>query len=440
MILRLTDGATTVNLHGTAPVVGCTYRALAPELAIVRRSAVGQDGEHFAAADYRNIAEEAAVILEGSAATIQATLSAVERLLAQAKDRHAAGMGAKVWVEYQAHSAEDVYRCQLLAGRIVWPDEPIRRLLTDSQNTVEVTILWERAWYWEGPETTLQFVNQNAPTTPINSITIQNGAGGVNGNTAQVYSVAGQIPTPPKITITTASGSDLWAWKGWLWGDAHIGLSGSQHHIADTDSTSWATIDHSQMPINVAIPDATLQKVGGRPVRVLARFSSLSSQLYLRANIQHYINPLRLRLREGNEVWINSSGAQLVDLGAFPLPPGGNTATTGVEVGVSIYSNIAGSAALSFLQLAPADNLRVLFQDGFMLNSGAAWVDDPIQGITYYAIGGTRFPILRAEGPPVRLWPGKTNYLRFLLMEQGSHNAGRQFTIAAVYRPRRLAL
>ena len=107
---------------------------------------------------------------------------------------------------------------------------------------------------------------------------------------------------------------------------------------------------------------------------------------------------------------------------------------------IAIGGIIAGSATLSFLQLAPADNLRVLRQDGFYLNSGAAWVDDPITGITYYAIGGTRFPILRAEGPPVRLWPGKTNFLRLLMQEQGSHNTGRQFTITAAYHPRRLAL
>lgn len=440
MILRLTDGTATVNLHGAAPVVGCTYRPLPPDVATVRRSAVGLDGEQISAADYRNVTEEATIVLEGSAAAIQAAISSIERLLAQAKDRPAAGMGAKVYIEYQAHSGEDVHRSELLHGRIVWPDEPIRRSLEASQNTVGITVLWERAWYWEGPEATLQFVNQSAPSTPINSITIQNGSGGANGNTAQVYSVAGQLPTPPKITITNASGTDILAYKGWLWGDAHIGLTGSQHHIADTDSTSWATIDHGLMPLNVAIADATLQKIAGRPVRLLARFSVLSSQLYLRANVQHFISPLRLRLREGNEVWIGGSGAQIVDLGAFPLPPGGNTATTGVEVGISLYSNIAGSATLSFLQLAPADNLRVLRQDGFYLNSGAAWVDDPITGITYYAIGGTRFPILRAEGPPVRLWPGKTNFLRLLMQEQGSHNTGRQFTITAAYRPRRLAL
>lgn len=443
MILRLTDGTVTVNLHGTSPVVGCTYRPLPPDVSATRHAAAGLDGERLSAADYRNVTEEAAVVLEGTAANIQSTVTTVERLFAQARDRHNAGMGARVYVEYQAHSGDDTYRAEVMYGRVVWPEEAVRRSLEQASNTVEVRLLWERRWYWEGPEATLQFVNQNALTTPINSISIQNGSGGTNGNTAQVYAVAGDIPTTPKVTITNAAGAAVWFYRGWLWGDAHIGLTAAQHHIADADSSSWGAggTNHSLFPINIAIPDATIAKIAGRPVRLLGVFgASLSSALYVRANIQHYVNPLRLRLREGNEVYIAASGAQIVDLGAFPLPPGGYTATTGVEVGISVYDADSGSINMSFLQLAPADNVRVLRQDGFQLENGDAWVDDPVEGVCYVLDGSARWPILRSEGPPVRLWPGKTNYLRFLLQEQGAFNSGRAFTVAATYRPRRLTL
>lgn len=440
MQLRLTNGTTTVSLSGTAPVLGCAYVPQPPASDVLRSAAMGLDGESLVTFSRRNVTESAVVVLEGTAASVLSTITAVERLFAETGERVRTGLGPRVFVEFQTHTGADWYRSEIFQGVVAWPDNPARASLDASTNALEMRLAWERTWYWEGPSTALQWVNQGAPGTPLSSVSITNGDTGTNENNAQVYQVLGDVPTPLVLQIANSSGASLSVPTGYLMLDnGLVGLAKDQNFLGGGTWTWGSAIDHATFAINVSVPDAVLQKTQGRHFRILAAFSGISSGVYVRANVQHYVNPIRVRLDSGNEVYVPSSGAKLVDLGVLALPPGGNVATTGVEIGLSFYYPAAGSATLSFLHLAPASGARKVEQLGFGWSNGDAWVDDGLEGIAYYASGGTRYPILRPSGPPLLLLPGRTNVLRALIAEAG-FTATRTFTVSGSYRPRRLSL
>jgi len=177
---------------------------------------------------------------------------------------------------------------------------------------------------------------------------------------------------------------------------------------------------------------ALLGQAQGRTFRVLAAFDSLTSSANLRASVGSYISTLYVPMRTGSE---RTGVRELVDLGEFPIPPGGyNVANAAAALAVTVRSAASGSGTLNFVMLMPTDGYRKLEQVGYTAGNGDSIVDDGIDGGAYLLSSTSRYPILRGVGD-LRVYPGADQRLYVLLDEDSGFVAGRQLTVQAWYRP-----
>ncbi len=412
MYLQLSNDAQTAALHPDGTVVGCNYFPTT--------------------GDGKRVTESAVLVLEGTAAAIRARVNAIELLLTEA-DENAGTMAPYGYVNHRPMNSGDILRSRLLGGFVRWSEEAIRRRLDDATPAVEVLVTWTRQDYWEGPETALA----------ISSAEDSESTGGVDiyNNSAATWvqvaanRVAGTMPAAVRIRLINATGATVNSRFFYLNNNV-FGAPTSLNPYLAGGSASWnAGSTHNSLLYTWTLSGADLGYAAGRYFRVLAGFTSISGGAWLRAGVYSSIGGVYKLLRATREV--KSDNRELFDLGALPIPPGGyGVNNTGLAVALTVRAAGAGSAVLGFAQLAGADSVRRLFQDGYGIPNGAAIEDNGIDGGAYYVSGSSRYPIVRAYGEPLVVWPGRTQRIGVLFDEGGNFVTGRKLTVQMWYRAR----
>lgn len=436
--VRLTDGSTTVTFN-SGTWRGFTYFPSTPD------------------PDAETVTETIEAVLRGTAAAVRSAVNDVEKLLDSARRRQERGVGARVWIEYQAVSGDGYYRSEVLDGRVQWDMNPMLRRLSEATPVARVGVHVTRRFYWEGALTQIPLASSGTGGTPGTApATAYNND---DANSAQTNwlsiagtAVAGVLPSPLMLEIVQAEASPC-DWKNIYIANIAHGTPTMTRFVRGSQAVSGATAswsgssDPGTTRYMWDLSDTLTGHLGGRYWRLLLVFSMLSaSGVTVRPTVFGKRGAAYSPLWEGDEAAGPLTRTSIWDLGAVPLPPGGyDAAMTSVSLGLGIRCETGGSATLDFIQFTPTEwgEYRRIYQSPtFSLAQGEAVVDDGPEELLYLqGTGGGHQPYFRAFGPPVHVWPGRTQRLSVLFDEfDPGFVAGSTFTARAWHRPRRLTV
>lgn len=435
MLLRLTDGTETVTLSGDgAAILGCAFVARPPKDSLTP------------------VAEDARVILEGTAAAILTATQQIERLFAVARADHSSNLA--VYVEHQREGDTAVYRAQIRDGRLLWSDEPIRRQLFAAATAVEVVVAWERDPWWETADETDagtahiyngdtvgepdvgDWLGPGGPPTYSAAFAADEGDNAYNA--AEWTNIAGVLPTPAHLQITNNDGAAISLKRLYIANDIYARFDGSQHYIASGSAASWtgssthATARWTLTPTAGQI--AKMVAAGG--VRLLGVFASASAGIYVRAALyQNTPGSVLVEAWRGPET-LTVSGRLVYDLGFMPVPPDATTFGDW-RIVLSVYAGATGSANLDFLQLCPGKELIVLDAA-----TAVSWADSAVVDWwgdeRYGAVAGYHGTLL-ASGR-LLLQPERPNRLMIIAESATGVDVTVPLTVGVKYRPRRATI
>jgi hypothetical protein len=208
MILRITDGTTTVNLTGgtNSFYLSESYAPVAPEPSVIEAVAQAvRDGGEVTAVTLRNVVETVTLAVVASAfSTVQAAQRGLEMLLQQAGNRQKTGKGAQVWLEYRAADSGDVYRSELLYGRLE-PDPETGSAAWIAASALRYVVMWQRRFFWEGARTELALDNTSTGSKATGGVTVYNHHDSTSGHDNYVDIAAGDVggvlPAPLELSF-----------------------------------------------------------------------------------------------------------------------------------------------------------------------------------------------------------------------------------------------
>lgn len=441
MQLRVTDGTTTVDLSGgTTGISGCTYFPLGPS------------------AESATVAEQAELVCKGTtAANIRSALNSVERLCEAARRRHASGKGVRVYVEYKPVDADSLYRSELYGGRLVYSEEPGARRFGDTAPAIKVAFVFERAPWWEGPETELQLSAQGQAAATGGRTVTNNGT----NNWVQIAAaqVTGALPGPVRLLLTNNTGASMdcrefyvgvnafaspSTFGGVHQGEADVFGAGS---VANGSSSggyyrNFAVTTTETLNAGWLLTAAQMTS-GGRWCRLLARLAGYDSTKAVRVRpvIRDYYG--LVTLWEGSPIWLPTAGGshQMVDLGSVPIPPGAYSSEYAqVTLGLKMQASAATTVSIDYVQIVPMDGYRRIEQVGYTLPVGGAVEVNEVDESVYYWSGSERWPLHVATGPGLKLWPNTLQQIRVLHGEIFTSPIANTFSVRCWHRPRRAVI
>lgn len=437
--LQLADSATTIDLAGTAPVVGVTYAPDPP--------ARGETGA------YADITETAQVVLRGSLAEIQAAINSMERLLDMAGDNPDGPEATRVYVRYAPTAGATAWRSRVYEGRVVLPSAPGLRRFSEAAPTVVVAVIWRRSWFWEALDEqdagTVHLTNGDVAGAPAVGDWIgpagpatYSAAFGITEsdnayNAGEWTTIEGVLPTPAHLRLTNEDGASVTVKRVFVANDVYARFDGLQHMIQSGDTKSWTgSSTHATARWTLALPAAQIAKlVSGGGVRLLAVMASITAGVYLRAQLQQIsTGPTVTAAWTGPEA-LTSSGRLVYDLGYVQMPPGVTTFADWYLV-ITVYAGATGSGVLDFVQFCPGSELVTL--EG----PGIAWADAAIidwWGDERYAAIDDFHASLGAVGR-LLLYPERANRLMVLVESSTGVDATALMALQVKYRPRRATI
>ena len=421
MLLRITDGTTTLTLSGSGTYIGATYFP------------ASQSGAE-------RIGESVPVILEGTDSAIRTAVQDIQQLLRAAANRDKT-LTARYFVEFRPVDSGDIFRAELFGGDANYSQVPAERSLYNATSTVRVTVTWERAPKWEGPEEEmyLSSSSQSERTGGV-SLTINDNAGTPNWCGIAAARVKGTQPAPIRLRITNSSGSGA-TWRNFYIGvNAYSAPGSADLWLLGSEATGGATASwpagtgHSALQWLIPLNATLLGQTQGRTFRVIGAFTSISATSAIRASVGPYVGGVFDFGRIGME---RQNVGGVIDLGEFALPPGGyNVANAAVALAITARSpSLSGGGTLDFVMLMPTDSYRRLRQNAYSIPNGDSIEDDGIEGGTYWLSGSSRYPTVRASGAPLMVFPERDQRIYIMADENAAWNAGRAITVRAWYRP-----
>lgn len=441
--ISLTDGTTTVTLNtggGSNAVID--YEQSVPD---------------SGSGDIENepkITETLTVMLiAASGPLLQTAIRSVELLLVAAKRRQKKQTGARVYLQLQVDGEASTWRAEIVDGDFK-PDTDMLKIGWPNLKAQGALMVTHRVW--EGPETELQLSTSNAAAaTGGRTIYNHDDAGTGHDNWVQIAStqVGGVLPTPVKLVMTNSTGSGIDTRNFFL---ATNALSDPANfvHILEGEArvSGFGTITADALDsggnynnytftttgfMNWDLTAAQMQRTQGRRFRILARFHGWSgASLYIKPTLKDSTGTITFK--EGDEILMGSSGSQIVDLGALPLPNGGYQVAWGAMVlSLVVRCTGAGIVNLDFMQLTPLDAYQQVAQRGLTLANGNVITFDNIEGLVYESVSG---PIFTPLSGPLKVFPGLTQKIIILNDEGGSSNISRTFSVRAYIRERRLTV
>jgi hypothetical protein len=399
MLLRITNGTTTLTLHSDSGT---------PATGLYGARYIPTEG------DGATVTETIDVVFNGVSDSILSAMNTVKRLIGEANN-------ADVYLEYALFTGATVHRSPVVSGSVVWSDDRLKRQFHTTSTAGECAVILTRKDYWEGAVTTLaDSVNiDNGTASPYNAVTLS--------------TVDGNLPTPVKVYLQSNNVPDLAGPTVYLNMDSFGGITTNQHLVTTgAGAVSWgANLVYSLNPLWYLTPSASLiAKLAGKSVHVLAAFTSLPTTMYLRAGLSSLYDSIYQRIQQGNEVY--TSSRELVDLGTLQFP---KSANAGLVVSISGYSVASGSATLSYIQLMPSSG-------AVRLDVSHEWKQDEEiivdEDEAFYDTGLAQYNNVRRTGGPLMAWPGRTNRLSVLFDESGgNYTSSRQVNVTVKARPRR---
>lgn len=417
MLFRITNGLTPLTLSSGGPSLGVTYVP--------------------AASTQPKVAETVKYVLEGTNSAIVPYLNQLELLF------NAARWGnEKVYLEYRPLDTGDIMRARIYDGFILWPSEPIKRVLSTISGLVEVEVVFERDNSWQGPEEEV-YMSSAFLSERTGGVTI---TGAANQNYVHILDsrVKGTRKAPIKIKVTNSSGTAL-SWRNFYLGNNVFSTpTGADLWITASESTTgtgnrtWGAnsgTEHQNLTWLFPLSNTLLNYTFGRSFKVIALFDAHSNvNTYLRASIGPYISGFYLPSFLGQE---RSFWHEVTDLGELPFPPGGvGVSNANSALALTVRSTTtSGGATLNYVMLMPTDSNRHWFQSGFDVANGDYILDDGIDGGIYAYDSSGRYSIVQAPTMPLYIFPNRVQRIHTIVSEDTGFNTSRTFTIQAWYRP-----
>lgn len=430
MLLRLTDGATTVTLT-SAPWLGATFFAAPAD-------------QQAAAA-----VETAVCVLEGTAAAIQAAVESAERLLWRAARRQATRTGPRVFVEWRPTETGEIARSELLAGRVTWSAEAARRQLDATLNTVEVALTWERVNYWEGAEVELE-LSATGQSAATGGRSINNS--GNSWVTISGAQVGGAIDTPLRLELTNTAGA------GRAYSLVHVACNQENdpanftYLIEGEDASGGSSVANGQCSggnarsvavatsatLTWTLSAAMMEDASGAPFVVLARIQSTTGQVSVRPTLKSG----GVTVWRANEViFAAQTTPHLLLLGTMALPPlAWEAPDASIQLALELASTTSQTVLVDYLAFLPATRYRLLVSLLASVADGQTIVDNGVDGYAGVRSGSAILPVISPRGGPILLRPGATQRLYIFQHTLTDCVIGDTFTVRAWYRPRRLTL
>jgi hypothetical protein len=405
-------------------------------------------------------------ITASSSADMQAKILAINLALQYAKV-HAGEASNGVWLNFAPYSDVTAYRSRIYDGVLLYDTKlaawwPKKRL--------KVTLVVERAPFWEGAEIAIPLTNGNGVDVD-DGLTVYNcnDESGSSPNVQQNYvdiaagAILGDLAAPAKIlAVNTYTDRlyDLWIGHNYtdpthaVWNyegeDAAGGSSGADATCSGGNKkTVTVDFDDEETLLTWTLGSAALSAARGQWVHALLRVDNLSleelRQMYFRMNIIWNLTT----------IWQSEKAApsdlrlmQIRDLFTFRLPPwlAGMNDLDGLSLALSGQRRVATDLTIGvdFLQLVPADSFRYIVSNGYGVEQDDLLVDDGILGLLYRmdASGEGRIGIFSGYGEPIQLQPGLAQRLYFLMtgITLGLAAIDQTLSVMVRYRPRRRAL
>jgi hypothetical protein len=393
-----------------------------------------------------------------------------------ARSRQKTQSGERIWVKFAAYTADDVWRSEILDGRILWPPETLGGAYLPSDKG-EVAIVITRKAFWE-KDSEYELPLSIGGTYATGGRAIENhhdaDAGDVNWVAWEDWAILGDLPAPLRIEFTSTHATlnvrrimMALTHKVQDTGDYSLNwsLEGEDNlHAPGTVTADANSSDGNYMVEQWAVTTETkvfqwavnnMDYARGAPFRAVARFlSNPSDDLYARIKI----------LGGGTsttEIWSSklvkvawraSAPEELTDLGTIPaLPPGTPDGVAYSTVYIDLYflRNVAGTHTvnLDYLDLMPMDaGFRVVDStaNNIAIGQNQTLIDDGIYERTYEqsALGAVTTG-WRSKTEYLKVQPGHAGRLTFHWQDNQASPAARANLTATVrlyYRPRRMTL
>lgn len=464
-LLRVTDGTTTVNLTG-GPIYLREYVPQSPNISTVEFVSWSMyDGGDIFSVTRRNVTEPAQVTVIGSTNDeAREQVRALEALFLQAEEYQRSKKGNRVWVEFQPGQSGDIYRSEILYGKVEPGSETLH--LHWPEAAIECAVIWRRRFFWEGPEEELPLTNGGGSGSGGRTIYNHDDGGTGHDNWVEIDGddVGGVLPAPIRLEITNTYNFSTRSYDFFI-GHNVFSSPGSLSHIleaedADSKGTDYSDAIYSNGARNAFtwsgdtqsnlwrwdLSPSLLNACAGHHFRLIAKFSTApSSSTKLQAALYFPSGVPLTKIAESAEVALSST-AQTQEIGALQIPPWlpGETDQASISLLLKGRREGGGTLYLDFLQLTPMDSYRVLSPKGY----GAAYlvrvVDDGIEKTLWTDgwAGGGKTGHYIGYGRTVHLWPGRDQLLYFLVTNNSTSldEIDRTHSVRVYYRPRRVTL
>lgn len=457
MLLRLTQDATTITLSGDGTyIAGCSY--------VPGTAKIGDAGD-VAGNRGVTVVESAEVILTGTAAQIVAQVRAIEALLTAAPRWLRAQSGKRVYINYRAETSGNVYRSEVVAGRVEWPDKALTPRLASGM--AAILVIWERRYWWEDALTNIG-LKRTGVTKTTSGVTVYNHHDSTtheNFVDIEGADIVGAIPAPLKISLeaTAAIGTRRFYLSGNVFatpgsytaiyeGEASTAGGGALESVqVDANSSdgnfmrvTWTTsIAHTRNAWVWSVSAAQLGYAAGSWLRVLVRLANTPpANCYARLKVKFDGTTPLTTLYESPEILLDSA-KQLQDLGSVQLPPGyvaGAVSPAALALVLSLRHTGTSQADLDYIALCGPDGVHRFDQQGYLLDVGDLIIaDGPNEAVHIESINGTQH-IFSDYPPALVVWPGRDMRIRLLFDEGANSVISRTMKVYAQYRPRRLTV
>lgn len=424
--LTLTDPYDTLSLT-TGGLNVIEYAMRGPE---ARR---GNQAASIATAEppgYEDISET--IVLDIRAATQSAVQDLVRRLerfgdRARRNSRRRAADTVYLTIQFDADTA--AWRSELLDATVV-VDAPLDHLWKLAA-TVQFTLT--RRYYWEmaaaNPTELAISTSSQGAATGGRAITHTYDQNWIQIAAAQV---TGSLPAPVLLDYENDATGTQYLHTAWLVNNAHadpanVPVARTAAQMTGAGSNRWK------------LPAALLNASRGRYVQVIAHFSAGELNQTTTGYMEADWGGGTFRT-----IWTGrseDSRPRVADLGAFPMPPGGET--TGYD---DVYFRIVTPNTVSHVQFLPVSSaqrvhalLSAPIDEGYEMAVDEALVVDGIVGETYTQLAsGVKRPTVASGGGPLWIWPNLTQriYLCWLGFSMAFAPTYKS-RVRAWYRPRR---
>jgi hypothetical protein len=401
------------------------------------------------------VTDQLTLTLESTApADFAAVVTGIESHLAAAQLFATRGLGHPVWLGIRPLQESQIWRAQLLSGRLdASGSGQADRLRGRMQLRLSIT----RQDFFEGFEVELPLSNRNG-AHQIGGITVHNHADSGHDNHVLIdgADLTGDLPACIRLAVTNAAEPSLrdlivclnahsnpTGFTGTL--EAESGVGGTT--LASTDCSggsyqllSWSGTDESEL-LSWLVNAGWVADAGGNVFRYLLRLVEpvAAGDMWLKLRVRGGADGAIL----GETDWaLVKAGECLQELGPLPLPPGQlPPGATGMPMQLALVVRrwSEGDHTLAF------DHLALLALDGFRryraiacLPQNGQLVDDPTGGVASFQPGSGWLATHQAIGAPLVLIPGISQRLTFFQDEDGGlAPIERRLCVRAWYRPRR---